>query len=97
MAGGGCVTPWPTPERCSRYFSEYEEYRRKTLGEEATRPHRITYRKPTRWQRKVSSAATGAILAAVKKSVPKRAPGVIRLTPSGERSPARDLKTEGRS
>ena len=48
MASGGCVTPWPTPERCSRYFSEYEEYRRKTLGEEATRPHRITYRKLAR-------------------------------------------------
>jgi ATP-binding cassette ChvD family protein len=29
-------------------FSEYEEWRRKTLGEEATRPHRITYRKLTR-------------------------------------------------
>jgi sulfate-transporting ATPase len=31
-------------------FSEYEdeEYRRKTLGEEASRPHRITYRKLTR-------------------------------------------------
>ena len=29
-------------------FSEYEEYRRKTLGEAATRPHRITYRKLTR-------------------------------------------------
>ena len=29
-------------------FPEYEEYRRKTLGEAATRPHRITYRKLTR-------------------------------------------------
>jgi sulfate-transporting ATPase len=29
-------------------FSEYEEWRRKTLGEEATRPHRITYRRLTR-------------------------------------------------
>jgi len=29
-------------------FSEYEEYRRKTLGDQATRPHRITYRKLTR-------------------------------------------------
>ncbi len=29
-------------------FSEYEEWRRKTLGEAATRPHRITYRKLTR-------------------------------------------------
>jgi sulfate-transporting ATPase len=29
-------------------FSEYEEWRRKTLGEEASRPHRITYRKLTR-------------------------------------------------
>ena len=29
-------------------FSEYEEWRRRTLGEEATRPHRITYRKLTR-------------------------------------------------
>jgi ATP-binding cassette ChvD family protein len=29
-------------------FSEYEEYRRKTLGDEAIRPHRITYRKLTR-------------------------------------------------
>jgi ATPase subunit of ABC transporter with duplicated ATPase domains len=28
-------------------FSEYEEWRRKTLGEEASRPHRITYRKLT--------------------------------------------------
>jgi hypothetical protein len=89
--------PRPTPERCFRYFSEYEEYRRKTLGEEATHPHRITYRKLTRWQRNVSPEATGVILAAVKESVPKRAPSVIRLTPSRERSPARELKTEGRS
>ncbi|HPC83011.1 MAG TPA: energy-dependent translational throttle protein EttA [Thermoanaerobaculaceae bacterium] len=29
-------------------FSEYEECRRKTLGEAATRPHRITYRRLTR-------------------------------------------------
>lgn len=29
-------------------LSEYEEWRRKTLGEEATRAHRITYRKLTR-------------------------------------------------
>jgi energy-dependent translational throttle protein EttA len=29
-------------------FSEYEEWRRKTLGDEASRPHRITYRKLTR-------------------------------------------------
>jgi sulfate-transporting ATPase len=29
-------------------FSEYEEWRRKELGDEATRPHRITYRKLTR-------------------------------------------------
>jgi energy-dependent translational throttle protein EttA len=29
-------------------FSEYEEWRRKTLGDAATRPHRITYRKLTR-------------------------------------------------
>jgi len=29
-------------------FSEYEEWRRQTLGEAATRPHRITYRKLTR-------------------------------------------------
>jgi sulfate-transporting ATPase len=29
-------------------FTDYEEWRRKTLGEEATRPHRITYRKLTR-------------------------------------------------
>jgi ATP-binding cassette ChvD family protein len=29
-------------------FTEYEAWRRKTLGEEATRPHRITYRKLTR-------------------------------------------------
>ena len=29
-------------------FSEYEEWRRATLGEAATRPHRITYRKLTR-------------------------------------------------
>jgi len=29
-------------------FSKYEEYRRKPLGDEATRPHRITYWKLTR-------------------------------------------------
>ena len=29
-------------------FSEYEESRRQTLGDAATRPHRITYRKLTR-------------------------------------------------
>jgi ATP-binding cassette ChvD family protein len=29
-------------------FSEYEEWRKQTLGDEATRPHRITYRKLTR-------------------------------------------------
>ena len=29
-------------------FSEYEEWRRQTLGDAATRPHRITYRKLTR-------------------------------------------------
>jgi hypothetical protein len=29
-------------------FSEYEEWRRKTLGDAATRPHRITYRRLTR-------------------------------------------------
>jgi ATP-binding cassette ChvD family protein len=29
-------------------FSEYEDWRRKSLGEAATRPHRITYRKLTR-------------------------------------------------
>ena len=29
-------------------FTDYEQWRRKTLGEEATRPHRITYRKLTR-------------------------------------------------
>jgi ATP-binding cassette ChvD family protein len=29
-------------------FSEYEEWRRSQLGEEATRPHRISYRKLTR-------------------------------------------------
>jgi energy-dependent translational throttle protein EttA len=29
-------------------FTEYEEWRRKTLGEAATRPHRITYRRLTR-------------------------------------------------
>ena len=29
-------------------FTDYEAWRRKTLGEEATRPHRITYRKLTR-------------------------------------------------
>jgi hypothetical protein len=29
-------------------FSDYEEYRRKTFGDEAIRPHRITYRKLTR-------------------------------------------------
>jgi hypothetical protein len=29
-------------------FSEYEDWRRKTLGEAAVRPHRITYRKLTR-------------------------------------------------
>jgi hypothetical protein len=29
-------------------FSEYEDWRKKTLGEAATRPHRITYRKLTR-------------------------------------------------
>jgi sulfate-transporting ATPase len=29
-------------------FTEYEEWRKKTIGEAATRPHRITYRKLTR-------------------------------------------------
>ena len=29
-------------------FSEYEDWRRKELGEDATRPHRITYRRLTR-------------------------------------------------
>ena len=29
-------------------FSEYEEDRKSRLGDEATRPHRITYRKLTR-------------------------------------------------
>ena len=29
-------------------FSEYEDWRRKTLDEEASRPHRMTYRKLTR-------------------------------------------------
>ncbi|HPS77584.1 MAG TPA: energy-dependent translational throttle protein EttA, partial [Thermoanaerobaculaceae bacterium] len=29
-------------------FTDYEEYRRTTLGDSATRPHRITYRKLTR-------------------------------------------------
>ncbi len=29
-------------------FSEYEDWRRSTLGEEATRPHRISYRRLTR-------------------------------------------------
>ena len=28
-------------------FQEYEDHRRRTLGEEATRPHRITYRRLT--------------------------------------------------
>jgi hypothetical protein len=35
-------------QRCSRNFSEVEEWRRKELGEETTRPHRITYRRLTR-------------------------------------------------
>lgn len=39
---------WPTGARYSRYFSEYEEWHRKTLGDAATRPHRVTYRKLTR-------------------------------------------------
>ena len=30
-------------------FSEYEEWRRANLGEAATRPHRITCRKLTRY------------------------------------------------
>jgi hypothetical protein len=29
-------------------FSEYEEWRRQTLGDAAARPHRTTYRKLTR-------------------------------------------------
>ena len=29
-------------------FSEYEEWRKQQLGDAATRPHRITYRKLTR-------------------------------------------------
>jgi ATPase subunit of ABC transporter with duplicated ATPase domains len=29
-------------------FTEYEEWRRSNLGEEATRPHRISYRRLTR-------------------------------------------------
>jgi hypothetical protein len=32
----------------SRNFSEYEEWRKQQLGDAATRPHRITYRKLTR-------------------------------------------------
>ena len=39
---------WDYRARCSRNFSEYEEWRKKTLGDAATRPHRITYRKLTR-------------------------------------------------
>jgi hypothetical protein len=31
-----------------RRLVEYEQWRRKTLGEEVSRPHRITYRKLTR-------------------------------------------------
>ena len=38
---------WTVRARCSRNFSEYEEWRRQTLGDAATRPHRITYRKLT--------------------------------------------------
>ena len=30
------------------HFSEYEEWRKQTLGDAATRPHGITYRKLTR-------------------------------------------------
>ena len=36
------------PPRCARNFSEYEEWRTQQLGDAATRPHRITYRRLTR-------------------------------------------------
>ncbi|MFI5165612.1 MAG: hypothetical protein ACHQQS_03250 [Thermoanaerobaculales bacterium] len=37
-----------TRGQCSRHFSEYEDWRRQQLGDAATRPHRIMYRKLTR-------------------------------------------------
>ena len=33
---------------CTHCFSEYEESRKQQLGDAATGPHRITYRKLTR-------------------------------------------------
>ena len=35
-------------ERCSRNFTEYEEWRKHQLGDAALRPHRIAYRRLTR-------------------------------------------------
>lgn len=54
QTGGHRGGSHPIPIRMSKVtffdgnFSEYEEWRRKTLGEAAIRPHRITYRKLTR-------------------------------------------------
>ena len=31
----------------TRNFTEYEEWRKQQFGDAVTRPHRITYRKPT--------------------------------------------------
>jgi len=46
---GWVVSIAPTTRgRRSRNFSEYEEWRQQQLGDAATRPHRITYRKLTR-------------------------------------------------
>lgn len=38
----------PYPHGSARNFSEYERWRGQQLGDAATRPHRITYRKLTR-------------------------------------------------
>ena len=38
----------PYPNGSARNFTEYEEWRKQQLGDAATRPHRITYRKLTR-------------------------------------------------
>ena len=40
---------WQTSQRrCTRNFSEYEEWRKQQLGDAATKPHRITYRRLTK-------------------------------------------------
>jgi ATPase subunit of ABC transporter with duplicated ATPase domains len=46
--GGGGATRRPKRARCSGNFSDYEDWRKQTLGDAASRPHRTTYRGLTR-------------------------------------------------